>query len=143
MKTKILKLSTVVLLFAFISAGCQKDENSNAVLSGKWFFLGYGNDSTNEFEAEPADEPKSSYVIFENGELEGHSASNSYNMTYEVTGHDQLTILGGIKTYIGDTDWGIRFLRSLVFEEKITYNIIKNELYLYSTDSEFMKFKKE
>ena len=43
MKSKILKLSTVILLFLVIGAGCQKDEDDHAAtgIIGKWDLLQY------------------------------------------------------------------------------------------------------
>lgn len=144
MRQKILKLSTVFLFLFLIGISCQKDEDLHTVLNGKWIFIGYGKDSSNEFEAEPDDEPKNSYVIFNNGEMKPYSSRNTgNNMTYEIIGQNQLVISGGLMTMANDTEWGIRFLTFFLYEKTITFSMDRNELFLYKSDTEFMKFKKE
>ncbi|HDR52802.1 MAG TPA: hypothetical protein ENN90_14485 [Mariniphaga anaerophila] len=92
MKSKILKLCIIILSFSLMGAGCEKDDVSHSILNGKWILLGFGDNSTGEFISEPESEPKSSYVVFDNGELNAYSVTNK---TYEIS----YNIESSLKTY--------------------------------------------
>jgi len=148
MKTKKIKLLARFLLLlplcaALLGAGCEKDEMSESVLNGKWILLGFGNDSTGEFTPEPESEPKSSYVVFDNGELVAYSVTNrSFDMKYLIKGENKLSVEPGKLTLVGgDTAWGQRFLTLIgeIFEFGIHEDVLK----LYYENQKFMKFKKE
>ncbi len=143
MKSKILKLSTMVLLFTFISAGCQKDNVPQAPLDGKWILIGFGDDSTNELISEPESEPKSSYVIFDKGEMVSFSVSNTIeNMKYILKRGNKISFTThGMETLVGgDTEWGQNFLTLIIkiFEFERNEDILK----LYYGDQKFMEFMK-
>ena len=148
MKTKKIKLLARFLLLlplcaALLGAGCEKDEMSESVLNGKWILLGFGNDSTGKFTPEPDSEPKSSYVVFDNGNLVAYSVTNrSFDMKYLIKGENKLSIETGKVTLAGgDTEWGQRFLT--LIGEIFEYDIHEDVLKLYHGDQKFMKFKKE
>ena len=143
MKTKILKLSVIILLLSLMGAGCVKEDVSQFILEGKWILIGFGDDSTNEFTPEPASEPKSSYVVFDNGNLVAYSVTNrSFDMKYLIKGENKLSIETGKVTLAGgDTEWGQRFLT--LIGEIFEYDIHEDVLKLYHGDQKFMKFKKE
>ena len=147
MKTKKIKLLARFLLLlplcaALLGAGCEKDEMSESVLNGKWILLGFGNDSTGKFTPEPDSEPKSSYVVFNNGELVAYSVTNkTYDVSYEVEGEMiNITDKGGRTKLGGDTEWGLKFLMAI----NDVYNFqINSELKLFYEDQNYMKLKKE
>ena len=149
MKHKKLKLLTFFLFLLplsiiFFGAGCEKDEASQSGLNGKWILLGFGNDSTGEYTSEPDSEPKSSYVIFDNGQMVAHSVSNVIeNVKYVVDKEHEITFsTHGMRTLIGgDTDWGKQFLNLIIKIDK--FQIEKNELKLYYENQNYMKFEKE
>jgi hypothetical protein len=145
MKTTILKISFIFLLFSLMGAGCKKDEDvSQSVLDGKWILTGFGDDSTNEFTPEPDSEPKSSYVVFDNGEMVAYSVTNrTFDMEYLIEEGNMLSITNpGIVSLVGsDTEWGQQFLSLIgkIFEFELNEDMLK----LYYQDQKFMKFKKE
>jgi len=149
MKTKKLNLTVFFLLLlplgiALFGAGCEKEEVSQSVLNGKWILMGFGDDSTNEFTSEPDSEPKSSYVVFDNGEMVAHSVTNVVeNMKYILTEGDRVlfTTTGMVTLIGGDTEWGQQFLTriSKVYE----FEFKEDTLILYYEDHKFMKLKKE
>ncbi|WP_372950856.1 hypothetical protein [Mariniphaga sp.] len=149
MKLKKIKLLARFLLLlplcaALLGAGCEKDKMSKSILNGKWILLGFGNDSTGEFTSEPDSEPKSSYVVFDNGELVAHSVSNrTFDMEYVLKEGNKIIITNqGIVTLVGsDTEWGQHFLYVIgnIFEFELSESMLK----LYYQDQKFMKLKKE
>ncbi len=143
MKTKILKLSAIVLLFSLMGAGCEEEEVSQSVLDGKWILTGLGDDSTNEYIAEPESEPKSSYLVFDSGEMVVYSVTNrTFDTKYIIKEGNKLSITPGTMTLIGsDTEWGQKFL-SLI---STIYEFERNgdELKLYYDNQKFMNLKKE
>lgn len=140
MKRYFFQICTLIVLCCYINTGCQKEQNTDNLLNGKWIFLGYGNNSTSEFEPEPYGESKSSCVIFNNGEAVAYSSINHHIMTYELDGDDQIIISGGLISYAMDTEWGNRFLRA--FEDTMSFSIHNDELLFVGSD-EFMKLRKE
>lgn len=144
MKTISLKFNILFLLFSLMGAGCEKDDVSQSVLDGKWILIGFGDGSTDVFRPEPDSEPKSSYVVFDNGEMVAHSVSNVVeNMQYSLIEENKILFTTtGMETLIGgDTEWGLRFLTriSKVYE----FEFKEDTLILYYEDQKFMKFKKE
>lgn len=144
MKTTIFKISAFILLFTLMGAGCENEEDiSQSILNGKWILVGFGNDSTDEFIFEPESEPKSSYVTFDNGNLDAFSVTNrTFNMKYLIEKDNTLSITPGIMTLVGsDTEWGQKFLLSINDIYKFDRN--NNDLILYYEGQRFMKFQKE
>lgn len=147
MKTKKINLTVIFLLLlplgiALFGAGCEKEDVSQSVLNGKWILIGFGDDSTNEFIIEPESEPKSSYVVFDNGEMVAYSVTNmTYDVSYEVEGEMiHITNKGGRTKVGGDTEWGLKFLIAI----NDIYNFkINSKLMLYYENQKFMKLKKE
>lgn len=147
MKSKILKLLAIPLLIlplfvVLLGNGCKKDEVSQSILNGKWMLLGFGDDSTGEFISEPISEPKSSYVIFDNGAMVAHSVTNVVeNMKYflnedykiEFSTHGMETLIGG------DTEWGQQFLNSII--KIYEFEKSEDELKLYFENQKFMKLE--
>ncbi len=147
MKTKKIKLLNVFLLLlplcvVIMGSGCEKEDVSQSVLNGKWILIGFGDDSTNEFTSESDSEPKSSYVVFDNGEMVAYSVTNkTYDVSYKVEGEViKITNKGGRTKLGGDTEWGLKFLMAI----NDIYNFkINNELMLFYENQKFMKLKKE
>ena len=144
MRAAILKISAFLLLFSLIEAGCEKEDVPQSVLDGKWILIGFGDDSTNEFTSEPDSEPKSSYVVFDNGEMVAHSISNVVeNMKYILEDENKILFTTeGMKTLIGgDTEWGQQFLTRIGKIHEFEFK--EDTLILYYEDQKFMKFEKE
>ena len=148
MQTKKLKLLTTLLFLlplcvALLGAGCDDDDVPQSVLNGKWILLGFGNDSTGEYTSEPDSEPKSSYVIFDNGKLVAYSVTNeTYDIYYNVNGNViDITDKGGRTKIGGDTEWGQQFLNLII--KIYEFEIKEDELKLYYEDQNYMKLKKE
>lgn len=147
MKSKKIKLLTILLLFlplcvVLLGAGCEKEDDIRSVLNGKWILIGFGDDSTNEFTSEPDSEPKSSYVIFDNGKMVAYSVTNkTYGVSYKVEGEMiDITNKGGRTKVGGDTDWGLKFL--IAINDIYNFNI-NSELMLFYEDQKFMKFRRD
>jgi hypothetical protein len=143
MKTTILKISMFLLLFSLMGAGCEKEDVSQSVLDGKWVLLGFGDDNTNKFMPEPDSEPKSSYVVFDNGEMVAYSVTNrTLDVKYLIKREDKLSVIPGKVTLVGsDTDWGQQFLT--LIGEIFKFDLNEDTLKLYYEDQKFMKLKKE
>ena len=142
MKTISLKISMLFLLLLTMGAACEKEDISQSVLDGKWILIGFGDDSTNEFTPEPDSEPKSSYAVFDDGEIIAYSVTNTtYDVSYEAEGEMiNITNKGGRTKVGGDTEWGLKFLMAINDIYKFRIN---GELMLFYKDQKFMKFKKE
>ncbi|MCK3685841.1 hypothetical protein [Maribellus sp. YY47] len=149
MKSKKLKRFTLMLLLLplgvlFLGAGCEKEDVSQSVLNGKWILIGFGDDSTNEFTSEPNSEPKSSYVIFDNGRMVAYSVSNMVEDAKYVVDEERKIIFSthGMKTLIGgDTEWGQQFLSLII--KIYEFEVKEDELKLYYESQKYMKLKKD
>lgn len=142
MKTVIFKYISALLLLGLMGWGCEKEGISQSELNGKWILLGFGDDSTNDFISEPESEPKSSYVVFDNGKMDAFSVSNrTIDMGYLIKEGSKLSIISGKLTLVGgDTDWGQKFLT--LIDKSIYYELNDSILDLYYENHKFMKFKK-
>jgi hypothetical protein len=149
MKPKKLRLFTTFLLLlplcvVLLGTGCRQDDVSQSVLNGKWTLLGLGNDSTGEYTLEPDSEPKSSYVIFDNGLMIAYSVSNVVENVKYVLYEEHKIVFStyGMETLIGgDTEWGQQFLNLII--KIYEFEIKEDELKLYYEDQSYMKLKKE
>jgi hypothetical protein len=146
MKSTILKISAISLLMFVIIAGCErdkvKDEIPKTLIEGKWILVGYGDDSTNEFTAEPESEPISSYLIIDTDMIKAFSYRNENELYYNVEGEIvKVTSIGGPTKMGSDTDWGWNFL--ITIDDVFKYSINNDELILYFEAHKFMKLKKD
>ena len=148
MQTKKIKLLTILLLLlplcvVLLGAGCDDDDISQSVLNGKWILIGFGDNSTNEFASEPDSEPKSSYLLFNDGEMVAYSVTNrTFDMKYSIEEGNKLSVTSGKMTLIGgDTEWGQQFLTLL--GKTFGFELTEDVLRLYYEDQKFMKLEKE
>jgi hypothetical protein len=142
MKTLFYIISSIFLFLILFGAGCMGNDTYQTSLNGKWTLTGFGDDSTGNFISEPQSEPRSSYIIFDNGKLDAFSVTNrTFNVSYTVKDETKISINPGIITLVGgDTEWGQKFLLSLNGIYK--FNKIDNDLILYYDNQKFMKLKK-